>query len=206
MAQPSKGAAVFLTLFGLPFLGAGLAFIYAQLVSGENFSSTGTVAAVVFVLVFASIGGGLIYAAIGGYSRLKKQAAVEEANPLSPWLWRTDWASRRAESQNKKSEIFYWVLAIFCNIITLPILFQTIPNLIQTSDPRVFLVLGFNLIGAILIVKAARATIRHRRFGDTYFEFDTLPFSPGERVVVRIHRKLATRLDHGSDFALASLL
>src|SRR6266853_3057730 len=203
MPQPSKGAAVFLTLFGLPFLGACLAFIYAQLVSRENFSTTGTVAAVLFGLVFASIGGGLIYAAIGGYGRLKKQAAVEEANPLSPWLWRTDWASRCAGSQNKKSEMFYWVLAIFCNMITLPILFQTVPNLIQTSDPRVFLVLGFNLIGAILIVKAARATIRHRRFGDTYFEFDTLPFSPGERVGGRIHLKLDTRVEHGIDLKLS---
>ncbi len=203
MPQPSKGAAVFLTLFGLPFLGAGLAFIYAQLVSRENFTTTSTVAAVVFGLVFASIGGGLIYAAIGGYSRLKKQAAVEEANPLSPWLWRTDWASRRSESQNKKSEIFYWVLAIFCNMITLPIFFRAVPNLVQTSDPRVFLVLGFNLIGAILIVKAARATIRHRRFGDTYFEFDTLPFSTGERVGGKIHLKLDTRVEHGIDLKLS---
>ncbi len=203
MPQPSKGAAVFLTLFGLPFLGAGLAFIYAQLVSRENFTTTGTVAAVLFGLVFASIGGSLIYAAIGGYGRLKKQAAVEEANPLSPWLWQTDWASRRAGSQNKKSEMFYWVLAIFCNMITLPILFQTVPNLIQTSDPRVFLVLGFNLIGAILIVEAARTTIRHRRFGDSYFEFDTLPFSPGERVGGRIHLKLDARVEHGIDLRLA---
>src|SRR5712664_954525 len=203
MPQPSKGAAVFLTLFGLPFLGAGLAFIYAQLVSRENFTTTRTVAAVLFGLVFASIGGSLIYAAIGGYGRLKKQAAVEEANPLSPWLWQTDWASRRAGSQNKKSEMFYWVLAIFCNMITLPILFQTVPNLIQTSDPRVFLVLGFNLIGAILIVEAARATIRHRRFGDSYFEFDTLPFSPGERVGGKIHLKLDTRVEHGIDLKLS---
>src|SRR5258708_6813124 len=202
MPQPSKGAAVFLTLFGLPFLGAGLAFIYAQLVSRDNFAATSTVAAVVFGLVFASIGGGLIYAAIGGYGRGKKQAPVEDAHPLSPWLWRTDWASRRAGSQNKKSGIFYWVLAILCNMITLPILFQTVPNLIQTSDPRVFLVLGFNVIGAILIVKAARATIRHRRFGDTYFEFDTLPFSPGERIGGRIQLKLDTRVEHGIDLQL----
>jgi len=202
MPQPSKGAAVFLILFGLRFLGAGLTFIYAQLVSRENFTTTRTVAAVAFGLVFASIGGGLIYAAIGGYGRVRKQAAVEDANPLSPWLWRTDWASRRAGSQNKKSEIFYWVLAIFCNMITLPILFQTVPNLIQTSDPRVFLVLGFNVIGAILIVKAARTTIRHRRFGDTYFEFDTLPFSPGERIGGRIQLKLDTRVEHGIDLQL----
>src|SRR6266478_3518028 len=154
MPQPSKGAAVFLTLFGLPFLGAGLAFIYAQLVSRENFTTTSTVAAVVFGLVFASIGGGLIYAAIGGYSRLKKQAAVEEANPLSPWLWRTDWASRRSESQNKKSEIFYWVICIACNMITLPAAAMLAPKMVGASDPRILLLLGFSSLGLILLVNA----------------------------------------------------
>src|SRR5882757_2856835 len=203
MPQPSKGAAVFLTLFGLPFLGAGLAFIYAQLVSRENFSTTGTLAAVLFGLVFASIGGGLIYAAIGGYGRLKKQAAVEEANPLSPWLWRTDWAMRRAESLNKKSETLYWVLAILSNMVTLPFLFSILPSYLRNSDPRVFLVLGFNLLGAILIVKAVRTTMQHKRFGETYFEFDALPFSPGERVGGRIQLKFDTRAEHGIDLRLS---
>jgi len=203
MTQPSKGAAAFLTLFGLPFLGAGLAFIYVQLISRGNLTTSRTVAAVLFGSVFAFIGGAFIYAAIGGYARLKKQAAMEESNPLSPWLWRTDWASRRADSQTKKSELFYWVLAILCNMITLPFLFDMVPNFVRIGDPRVFLLLGVNLLGAILIVKALRATIRHRRFGDTYFEFDTLPFSPGERVGGRIHLKLDTRVEHGIDLRLS---
>jgi hypothetical protein len=202
MTQPSKGAAVFLTFFGLPFLGAGLAFIYAQLVSRGNFKTYDVVAAVLFGLVFVCIGGGLIYAAIHGYGLLKEQAARVHANPLSPWLWRTDWAMRRAESQNKKSEITYWVLAILCNMITLPFLFSMVPNFIRTGDPRVFLLLGFNLMGAILIVKALRATMEHRRFGDTYFEFDSLPFSPGQRISGRIHLKFDTRAEHSIDLRL----
>src|SRR6266478_1252858 len=202
MTQPSKGAAAFLTLFGLPFLGGGFAFIYAQLVSRANFKTYDVVAAVLFGLVFVCIGGGLIYAAIRGYGLLKEQAARVEANPLSPWLWQTDWATRRAESQNKKSEILFWALAILCNMITLPFLFGMVPNFIRTGDPRVFLLLGFNLLGAILIVKAARSTMQHRRFGDTYFEFDALPFSPGERVGGRIHLKFETRAEHGIDLRL----
>lgn len=112
MAQPSKGAAAFLALFGLPFLAAGLAFVLAQLGGNGKFGAGNTIFGVMFGLVFAAIGAGLIYAGIGGYGRLKKQAAIEEANPLAPWLWRTDWASRRAESLNKKSEITYWVICI----------------------------------------------------------------------------------------------
>src|SRR6266481_5842403 len=202
MTQPSKGAAAFLTLFGLPFLGAGLAFIYAQLASRGNFKTYEVVAAILFGSVFVCIGGGLIYAAIRGYGLLKEQAARVEANPLSPWLWRTDWAMRRAETQNKKSEITYWVLAILCNMITLPFLFSMVPNFIRTGDPRVFLLLGFNLLGAILIVKALRATMEYRRFGVTYFEFDSLPFAPGERVGGRIQLKFETRAEHGIDLRL----
>jgi hypothetical protein len=203
MTQPSKGAAIFLTLFGLPFLGGGLAFIYTQLLSRGNFNTFDTFTGIMFGLVFVLIGGGLIYAAFRGYGLLKQQAAREESNPLSPWLWRLDWTSRRTESQNKKSEIASWVFAILCNLITLPFLFRMVPNFARNGDPRVFLLLGFNLFGVILIVKASRATIRHRRFGDAYFEFDALPFSPGERVGGRIHLKFDTRAEHGIDLRLS---
>src|SRR5207245_4375300 len=154
-----------LTLFGLPFLCGGLAFIYAQLASHRNFAPFELALGIMIASVFVFIGGGFIYVAFHGYALLKQQAVREEANPLSPWLWRTDWASRRAESQNKKSEITYWALAILCNMITLPFLFGMVPDFIRTGDPRVFLLLGFNLLGAILIVKALRATTEHTRSG-----------------------------------------
>jgi len=203
MTQPSKGAALFLVLFGLPFLGAGLFFIYAQLAGSGNFGTGNKIFGVMFGSVFALIGGGLIYAAIGGYGRLQKQAAIEESNPLSPWLWRTDWASRRAESLNKKREITYWVICILCNLILLPVVGGLVPKMARTGDPRAFLVLGFSLIGLILLVNAVRATIRHRRFGNTYFEFNALPFSPGDRVGGRIHLKLETQAQHGIDLRLS---
>jgi hypothetical protein len=203
MTQPSKGAAVFLTIFGLPFLGAGLAFIFKQLVERGSHGTFETVAAILFGSVFACIGGGLIYAALRGYGLLTQQAAREEANPLSPWLWRTDWASLRSESLNKKSALTFWVIAIFCNVVTLPFLAGMIQQFAHLHDPRIFLLLGFNLVGVILLVNAARATIRHRRFGDTYFEFDSLPFSTGERVGGRIHLKFDTRADHGVDLRLS---
>jgi len=202
MTQPSKGAAAFLTLFGLPFLGAGLAFIYKQLVGNGNHTTFETVASILFGSVFVFIGGGLIYAAVRGYGLLTQQAAREEANPLSPWLWQTDWASRRAESQNKKSAVTLWVLVVLCNAVTLPFLSGMVHQFERNRNPGVFLLLVFNLLGSVLAIKAARATIRHRRFGDTYFEFDTLPFSIGERVRGKIHLQLDTRAEHGIDVRL----
>jgi hypothetical protein len=203
MTQPSKAAAAFLAVFGLPFLGGGLFFMYAQLVSRGNFTSADTILGVMFGSVFAFIGGGFLYAAIGGYRRLQKQAAIEESNPLSPWLWRTDWAGRRAESLNKKSEIISWVFCILCNLITVPFLGKVAPKLARAGDPRVFLLLGFSLMGLILLANAVRATIRHRSFGNTYFEFNSLPFSPGERVGGRIHLKFETQAEHGIDLRLS---
>jgi hypothetical protein len=203
MTQPSKAAAAFLALFGIPFLGGGLFLIYAQIVSRGNFRTESTILGVMIGLVLAVIGAGLIYAAIGGYGRLKKQAAIEESNPLSPWLWRTDWASRRAESLNKKSEITYWVICILCNLILLPVVVGLVPKMARTADPRAFILLGFSLIGVILLVNAIRATIRHRRFGNTYFEFNALPFSPGDHVGGRIHLKLEAQAQHGIDLRLS---
>src|SRR6266850_1275013 len=136
MTQPSKGAALFLVLFGFPFLGAGLLVIYMQLRGSGNSGTGGTVVSVIVGLVLAVIGAGLIYAAIGGYGRLKKQAAIEEANPLSPWLWRTDWASRRSESLNRKSEITYWVICILCNLILLSVVGGLLPKKARAGDPR----------------------------------------------------------------------
>ncbi|OLB36950.1 MAG: hypothetical protein AUH11_09990 [Acidobacteria bacterium 13_2_20CM_57_17] len=203
MTQPSKGAAAFLTLFGLPFLCAGLAFIYAQLVSRGNFGTFEFAMGIMVASVFVFIGGGLIYAAFRGYALLKQQSAREESNPLSPWLWRADWASRRADSRNKKSEITYWVICILCNMITVPVAANLVPKMVGANDPRVFLVLGFSSLGLILLVNALRATTRHRRFGDTYFEFDALPFLPGEKVSGRIHLKFETRAEHGIDLKLS---
>jgi hypothetical protein len=202
MTQPSRGAAAFLTLFGLPFLGAGLAFIYKQLLGNGNHTTFETVASILFGSVFVFIGGGLIYAAVRGYGLLMQQAAREEANPLSPWVWQTDWASRRAQSQNKKSAVTLWVLAVLCNAVTLPFLSGMVHQFERNRNPGVFLLLAFNLLGAVLVIKAARATIRHRRFGDTYFEFDTLPFSIGERVRGKIHLQLDSRAEHGIDVRL----
>jgi hypothetical protein len=203
MTRPSKGAAVFLTLFGLPFVGAGLAFICKQLVDRGNHTAFQTIAAILFGSIFAFIGGGLIYAAVRGYGLLTQQAAREEASPLSPWLWRTDWAARRAESLNKKNAAFLWVCAVICNLVTLPFLLGMAQQFERIRNPAVFVLLGFNLIGAILIVNAVRATIRRRRFGDTYFEFNSLPFSAGERVGGRIHLKFDTRAEHGIDLRLS---
>jgi hypothetical protein len=203
MAQPSKVGPVVLTIFALPFLGGGLFFFYGLLVSSPNIKSSDPIVGMIVSLVFVLTGAGLVFGAFKGYGFLKKQVALQDANPLSPWLWRTDWASRRAESANKKSYITAWIAAIFVNLITLPFLLGLIPQLLRNSDPRVFILLAFCSFAAILTINAIRATIRHERFGDSYFEFDPLPISPGRRVTGRIQLRFETQAAHGIDLRLS---
>jgi hypothetical protein len=203
MTKPSKGAAAFLICFGLMFFVPGMLSLFTFLANSHNPGTSGTMVGAAIALFISAIGAGFLLLAFGGYSRLKKQAAVEEANPSSPWLWRTDWASRRAESQRKKNEITAWVICIFCNLVMIPVAVTLIPQLARRNDPRVFLILGFCSIGVVLFVIALRATLRHRRFGNTYFEFDSLPFSPGGRLAGRIHLKLDADAAHGIDLRLS---
>lgn len=203
MTKPSKGAAVFFVVFGLMFLVPGLLALFTFLANSGNHGTSSTVASAAIAVFISSIGAGFLFVAVSGYRRMKQQAAIEEANPASPWLWRKDWASRRAESQRKNREIGAWVLCIFCNMVMIPVAITVAPQLAQRNDPRVFLVLGFALIGVILFVVALRATLQRTRFGDTYFEFYSLPFSPGGRLGGRIHLKLDADAAHGVDLRLS---
>src|SRR5579859_919243 len=202
MAQPSKVGLVFLTIFALPFLGGGLFFLYGLLVSSPNVHASNLTTGLFVASFFVLVGAGLIFAGFKGYGLLKQQAALQDANPLSPWLWRTDWASRRVEGANKKGYIGAWIAAAFCTLITTPFMLGLIPDLLRKSDPRVFILLGFNLFSAILIINAIRATIRHERFGNDYCEFDPLPISPGRRMTGRIQLRFETQASHGIDLRL----
>lgn len=185
------------------FLVPGLLSLFTFVANSRNHSTSGTVAGAAIALFISAIGAGFLFVAVGGYRRMKAQAAVEEANPSSPWLWRADWANRKAESQRKKTEITAWVVCIFCNMVMIPVAITIVPQLVRRNDPRVFLVLGFGLIGVILFVVAFRATLRRRRFGNTYFEFYSLPFSPGGHLAGRIHLKLDSNAALGIDLRLS---
>src|SRR5208282_2296093 len=73
----------------------------------------------------------------------------------------------------------------------------------RTSDPKIFLVLAFCAVGVILAGAALRASIRRERFGQTYFELASLPFSPGRTLKGSIHLRFNTEARHGIDLSLS---
>jgi hypothetical protein len=201
VTKPSKLGPVFLTLFGLPFLGMGLFAAYTFL-NEPNQPLPARIGAAIFASVFAVIGGGLIFGSFYGYALQKQQAGREQANPASPWLWRRDWAASRVESTNKSRTIGWWVAAILANMLFLPMSMGSISKGLSTRDPTYILPAALGLVGLLLLFGAIRATIRFERFGKTYFEMATLPFSPGSRVAGAIHIHLDTDVRHGVDLKL----
>jgi len=187
------------------FLIPGLLAFYTFLANIANKSTSGTIAAAAIALFMAAIGAGLIILAVYGNRRLSQQAALEAANPTTPWLWRTDWSSRRAESKRKNIYITHWVVCILCNMVIIPIAVSIALKPGVENNPGVFVALGLSVVGAILLFMAVRSTLRRRRFGDPYFEFDSLPFSPGARVSGRIQLKLQSELPFGVDVRITCL-
>ena len=203
MTRPSKGGEVLLIIFGLVFAVAGL-FLASSLLFGAPGQVQGNSwVGVLISTIFIFMGGGIIFAVIYGTRKFKDQAAAEQANPESPWLWRKDWAARRAESKNRNRAIGFWTAAIFVNGIVFTVAAAIVPELWRTSNPAVFFPLGFCAVGIILAVAAIRASIRRKRFGQTYFEFRSLPFSPGQSLKGAIHLRFNADARHGIDLSLS---
>jgi hypothetical protein len=202
VTKPSKLGVVFLSVFGLPFLGMGLFAAYTFL-NDPNQPLPARIGAAIFASVFAMIGGGLIFGSLYGYSMQKKQAQRESANPASPWLWREDWAASRVESTNKASTIGWWVGAVLANMLFLPISLGSISKGLSTQDPTYIIPSALGLLGLLVLFGAVRATIRLERFGKTYFEMASLPFSPGSRLTGSIHIHLDTDVRRGVDLKLS---
>jgi hypothetical protein len=94
-------------------------------------------------------------------------------------------------------------LAIFWNAIAFTVAGSISPKLWHDSDLRAFFPLAFCAVGVILACVAARASIRRKRYGQAYFEFASLPFSPGRALKGTIHLRFNTDVKHGIDLRLS---
>lgn len=206
MAQPSKAGAIILFLFGLPFFAFGAYASFAFFTSAPSVhNNSNPIAGGIFASGFAMIGAGIMFGTVYGYVRLKRDAAVKEANPQSPWLWRSDWAQGRALSSRRNTLYGWWIGTTLASMLFVPMVVISLPSLLGTAGPKGLLLLGLCLIPAALLAGAMRATIRRQRYGQTYFEFATLPFSPGRKISGQIHLRLDTAVEHGIDLRLSCI-
>ncbi len=195
-----------LFLFGLPFFAFGAFATFAFFTSAPSVhNNSNPIAGAIFASVFAMIGAGLMFGAVYGYWAQKRDAAAKEANPQSPWLWRSDWAQGRALSSRRNTLYGWWIGAALASMLFVPMAVISLPSLLRSAGPKGFLLLGLCLIPAALLVGAVRATLRRKRYGQTYFEFASLPFSPSKPISGQIHLRLDTAVEHGIDLRLSCI-
>jgi hypothetical protein len=203
VADQSKAVAIFLVLFGMVFLGFGLFFGWGLLFGPPGAVHGSPTAGIVVCTIFVAVGGGLAASAIYGIRKLGEQAALRQSSPDSPWLWRKDWAASRAYSNTIKQAIGLALFAGFWNLISITIAAGTLPQYFRTSDPKYLGPLVFVAVGVGLSIPVVRAVIRRERFGPTYFEFASLPFSPGKTLRGTIHLRFNTTTQHGINLRLS---
>jgi hypothetical protein len=185
------------------FVGLGFAAAGAFLIASPANVHGNPMVAVLVCGLFVLVGGGIVYAAFYGSRKLKEQAGARQAAPESPWLWQKDWAASRAENTGIKNATGIWLLAGFWTFISLTLAVLTARSTSRDSGSGFLFAVGLCVPGVILAGAALRATIRRKRFGKTYFEFASLPFSPGKALKGTIHLRFNTTTRHGVDLTLS---
>ena len=194
-----------LTLFGVPFVGAGLwsAYLAAKQFNEHPGDLEKLFLQVIFALCFCGVGFGLIV--YGRYASRKsaEEDALQQLHPDEPWMWRPDWAQGRVLGANKQTMVFTWAFAVFWNLISAPLLFQVPKEVIEKDNKLALLGLMFPVIGLGLLVWAVRATLRWRKFGASVFEMSALPGVIGGRLRGRIQTALQSLPESGFEIKLS---
>jgi hypothetical protein len=167
------------TLFFLPFIAIGvgaIAFAASKLAEGDQ---TGAVALGFFGLVFGLAGFGGLAAVAAGRRESARRALAEAEHPGEPWRWRADWAAGQVRDTTRSAATGLWGFAVFWNLIALPAAFFGVREAIAKSNAAAWAVLLFPAVGVGLLLAAARASMRSRKFGASRLDLVTVPATVG---------------------------
>jgi hypothetical protein len=202
MTRSTKLGMAILCLFATPFALGGLFAISQaiQMLQSGVPSSAGNLSPwvlILFGLVFAGVGFGLMFLAFYGATRVQSQQRKQAEHPAEPWLWRDDWAQGRANSQTRNTAIAAWVFAIFWNLVSMPVAFLALPQAFKQKGAIALVVLIFPVAGVYLLIRAIRQTTALFEFGKTYFEMASVPGVIGRELKGQIQARFPHSPDHG---------
>ena len=204
MNASGKVGVLVLCLFGLPFACFGLfAFSQAIRLAQGGPGNQPFWYPLIFGLVFAGVGFGVIFAAVYGGKLLQRQQRLQAEHPAEPWLWREDWAQGRVNSKTRSSMFSSLIFAVFWNLISMPVAFLALPQAVKQKGPIAYLVLIFPAIGVVLLIYAIRRTIAFFEFGNTCFEMASVPGVVGLELKGQIQARFPHSPDHGIHLRLS---
>ena len=140
----------------------------------------------IFVLVFGGAGIGIFYLSIRQHNRIIETPEAD----IKPWLGHKDWSSPTVLSDAKNTLYLGWVMTVFWNLISVPLLF-VIPEELGKGNSAILLAGLFPAVGLGLLVWATRATRRWLAVGATPLTLDPYPGSIGGQVAGSIETNLS---------------
>jgi hypothetical protein len=207
MPVPSRTLPAFalgcLALAPLPFIGAGI-FIMREGWSRQTDAPTfNNVTLPLIGLAFSLFG--LTFTAIGVYlyRSWRKTAALRDRHPGQPWMWREDWAAGYIADNSLAETAGLWIFAVLWNLISWAIASAFGPQLLHPESKVLYVVLLFPAIGVLLLIAAARATMRRQKFGASICRPSQMPVRPGAPVRFAVQMRLAEPPEQGMLFKLA---
>src|SRR5262245_29350157 len=138
-------------LFLLPFAAVGVVTAVQCLRAAltHDWAHAGFYA--IFALTFGGVGFGGFAAVLAGRKKLAAQEALKAAHVGEPWLWREDWAARRADDATRQTVWFSWAFAALWNLISFPSAFLAVRASIQKGEHAALIALLFPIIGVGLL-------------------------------------------------------
>ncbi|MEM8982942.1 MAG: DUF3592 domain-containing protein [Pseudomonadota bacterium] len=138
----------------------------------------------VFGAIFLAVGGIALYATWSRKTTTRDESDAE-LGP-QPWLANPAWQGAALTSQAKSKLRGSWIFAVFWNLVSLPLPFLLIDEVINKGNYPALLGLLFPIVGVGLLIWAVRTSREWSRFGPAPCELDPFPGSIGGNVGGRI--------------------
>jgi len=156
----------------------------------------------IFLLLFGGVGFGLMFFSI------RAPAPKDPEDPAfasAPWLANDDWQSAKIRSGSKAAMYVSWGFAAFWNLISMPLPFLLVDEVLKKGNYIALVGLLFPTVGVSLIVWALRRTREWRRFGATPVTLDPFPGAIGGHVGGSIDLNLPFSASHEFRVTLTNL-
>jgi hypothetical protein len=133
----------------------------------------------IFFLVFGGIGLGLLIAVF--HAPKEKDLSAPQFTD-KPWLINDAWQTGSIRSSSKSSMWFAWGFAAIWSLISAPLPFVVLEEVMEKDNTIALVGLLFPIVGIGLIVWAIQRTMEWRRFGAAPVILDPFPGSIGGNV------------------------
>ena len=140
----------------------------------------------IFAVIFSAVGYGMMFGTVIALRRERFASLYSGTASDKPWLQRPEWHSLILHPQTKSAMVGIWLVAIFWNAISFPILF-VVPAELERGRYLALLGLFFPAVGTYLIYRACNTTLRWRKYGRTWLQLTSIPVRRGANWEARVY-------------------